>query len=439
MKIIFINRFFHPDHSATSQMLSDLTFALAARGHTVQVITSRLAYNGGASFQAQETIDGVEVRRIRTTAFGRGRLAGRSLDYLSFFLATGFLLMRQAKRGDIVIVKTDPPLLSVLAAPIAWLKGARCINWLQDLFPEVAAALSTRQGKAQKWGFSLLQWLRDLTLRHAAANAVIGERMAKLVEARGVAEERISIIPNWADGRRIRPIDRAGNVLRKEWGLNDDFVVGYSGNLGRAHSFNAFLAAMGELEARSGAESKALSLVEAGDCDCRSGSDSKGFPGQGVRWLFVGGGANMGALKRAVREKGYGSAMFQPYQPGERLAESLSAADVHLISLKPELEGLIVPSKYYGIAAAGRPAIFIGDPAGELARIIKDSHSGFVVREGDGAGLADAIQTLANDPALAAEQGARARRRFESDYDLRHAIVAWDNLIEKVCSCSPAR
>ena len=150
-----------------------------------------------------------------------------------------------------------------------------------------------------------------------------------------------------------------------------------------------------------------------------------------VRWLFIGGGAQTEKLKRAVRERGYESVMFRPYQPRERLSESLSAPDVHLISLKPNLEGLIVPSKYYGIAAAGRPAIFVGNPDGELARIIRDSKTGFVIRDGDGAGLAEAILKLARNPELAAEQGARARRLFETKYDFPHAVTAWEKLIRK--------
>ena len=132
-----------------------------------------------------------------------------------------------------------------------------------------------------------------------------------------------------------------------------------------------------------------------------------------------------------MRERGYESVMFRPYQPRERLSDSLSAPDVHLISLKPNLEGLIVPSKYYGIAAAGRPAIFVGNPDGELARIIRDSNTGFVIRDGDGVGLAEAILKLARNPELAAEQGARARRLFESKYDFAHAVTAWESLIRK--------
>jgi glycosyltransferase involved in cell wall biosynthesis len=114
------------------------------------------------------------------------------------------------------------------------------------------------------------------------------------------------------------------------------------------------------------------------------------------------------------------------------VSDSLSAPDVHLISLKPDLEGLIVPSKYYGIAAAGRPAIFVGHPEGELARIIRDSGTGFGIRDGDGAGLAEAILELAGNPELAAEQGRRARRLFETKYEFAHAVAAWERLIQKV-------
>jgi hypothetical protein len=138
-----------------------------------------------------------------------------------------------------------------------------------------------------------------------------------------------------------------------------------------------------------------------------------------IRWLFIGSGAQTEKLRRAVQERGHKSVMFCPYQPRERLSESLSVPDVHLISLKPNLEGLIVPSKFYGIAAAGRPTIFVGNPDGELARIIRDSDIGFVIRDGDGAGLAEAIFKLARQPRLAADQGRRARHLFEAKYDFR--------------------
>ena len=438
MKLIFLNRFFYPDHSATSQMASDLAFALAKQGYAVQVITSRLSYEGATRLPAREVIQGVDIHRIRTTGFGRKNLIGRTADYLSFFISAGLVLMGNAKRGDIVIVKTDPPLLSVLAGPIAWMKGARHINWLQDIFPEVATALGVGQGKAQKLAIGLLRRLRDLTLRHADANVVLGENMAELVKSRGVASERITIIANWVDGNQIRSVQRTCNALRKDWSAGNAFVVGYSGNLGRAHNFETFLTAITHLEARQKATGNTHLLANAGgDAWQDARGDAEALDGQDIRWLFIGDGAQTERLKNTVRERGYNSVMFRPYQPRERLSESLSVPDVHLISLRPELEGLIVPSKYYGIAAAGRPAIFVGSSDGELARVIRDSETGFAIRDGDGVGLAEAILMLARNPKLAAEQGARARRLFETKYDFSHAVTAWESLIRKTSNREP--
>ncbi len=155
MKIIFLNRFFYPDHSATSQMLSDLAFELAGKGHNVQVITSRLTYEGDRMLSPQEKVANVAVSRVPTTAFGRDKLLGRTLDYFTFYISAGFRLALDAQRGDVVVVKTDPPMLSVVAGPIALVKGARYINWLQDLFPEVATALGVGNAKTQKLAISL--------------------------------------------------------------------------------------------------------------------------------------------------------------------------------------------------------------------------------------------------------------------------------------------
>ena len=193
-------------------MLSDLAFALAAKGHAVQVITSRLTYEGNPSLLANENIGAVAVSRIPTTAFGRGNLLGRTLDYFTFYVSAAFRLALDAERGDVIVVKTDPPMLSVVAAPIAWLKGARTINWLQDFFPEVATALVVGRAKPQKWTISILRRLRDFTLWHAKANVVLGERMAQRLRKRRVPEERITIIANWADGTQNPP--RGANPKR---------------------------------------------------------------------------------------------------------------------------------------------------------------------------------------------------------------------------------
>lgn len=140
MRVVFVNRFFHPDLAPTGLHAADVAFDLAAAGHEVHAVTSRLAYDGGGpGYAAQETVRGVQVHRVWTTRFGRGSLPGRALDYFSFYLSALFVLARLLNRNGIVVAKTDPPLISVVAALAARLRGARLVNWLQDVFPEAAA------------------------------------------------------------------------------------------------------------------------------------------------------------------------------------------------------------------------------------------------------------------------------------------------------------
>ena len=417
LRIIFINRFFYPDHSGTSQMLSDLAFALAERGLEQTIITSRLRYDGpNEELLASTTIRGVMVHRVWTSRFGRKNLLGRAMDYLTFYLTAAWLLGRLARRGDIVVAKTDPPMLSVLAWPVARVRGAKLVNWLQDVFPEVAERFG-RGTPVSMVAYRGLRFLRDQTLKHADMNVAVGERMAEHVRSLGVAADRIVMIPNWADGTFVRPVARADNPLRRAWGLGDDFVVGYSGNLGRAHDIDTFLAAMSAVH--QGMEPKTAAEPQTA---------------RRVRWLFIGGGALIEDLHRQLVARGMDGVVFQPYAPREDLALSLSAADVHLVSLRPEMEGLVVPSKIYGIAAAGRPAIFIGDADGEIARVIARYDFGRSVTQGDGPGLARAILDLAEQPDVCRAMGERARQAFEKDFDKPAAADRWQRLLAEVAA-----
>jgi colanic acid biosynthesis glycosyl transferase WcaI len=195
MRVIFLNRYFCPDHSATSQILSDLAFFLAGNGYEVCVVTSCQRYDdAAANLPLRAHVDGVEVHRVRTTRFGRDKLVGRALDYATFYLAAGWRLWRIARAGDVIVAKTDPPLISVVAAIVARRRGARLVNWVQDVFPEVAEALGVRALAGPQAG--LLRRLRNGAFRSAAANVVLGERMATVVARAGAPAGRIRVIPN---------------------------------------------------------------------------------------------------------------------------------------------------------------------------------------------------------------------------------------------------
>lgn len=397
--IIFINRYFYPDHSATSQLLTDLAFELARQGKDVRVITSRQIYDDAeAGLPETETVDGVKIYRVWTSRFGRHRLWGRALDYASFYLSTAWRLARLARKGDVVVAKTDPPLISVPTMLVARLRGASTLNWLQDLFPEVASSLGITGINAIA---PFLRRLRNKSLRAARLNIVLGDGMAERVRAEGVPAECIRVIHNWSDGRVVRPIACEANEFRRLWGISNRFVVGYSGNMGRAHEFETIVGA-------------AERLV----------SDDR------LVFLFIGGGAKRAWLERECFERGIGNVLFRPYQRRDSLAESLSVPDVHLISLYPELEGLIVPSKFYGIAAVGRPVIYIGNPEGEIPRILRAGGCGHTIVPGNSDRLAGLLTNLASDSEMVSRMGSNARRLFEQRFDRPIALQMWQEVLQ---------
>lgn len=402
MKIIFINRFFYPDISPTSQILSDLAFDLDAR-EDVHVITSRMRYDRPDERLApRERIGRTTVHRVWTSRFGRANIAGVAVDYATFYASAALRLFSLAARGDLVVAMTDPPMISIPAAFVARLKGARVVNWLQDIFPEVAWALDFRG--APRWIERALAWLRDRSLLAASANVALGDLMAARLRASGVRPGRVRVIHNWSSGDEIAPIDASANRLRRDWALDGRFVVGYSGNMGRAHDFAALLGAAERLRGRTE-----------------------------IVFLLIGAGNQRARLEADVRARGLTNVMFRPYQPREILAQSLTAPDCHVVSLKPVLEGLIVPSKLYSSLAAGRPVIFIGSHQGEVARVMAVSPPfGLQVEPDDVDGLVAAVERLAGDPRERAVFAANARRLFDERFDKPIALARWTSLIEEL-------
>ena len=398
-KIVFVNRYFFPDESATSRMLSDLAFRLAERGVSVGVLTSRQLYeNPRAGLPVREEIRGVSVRRISTATRGRARLAGRALDYASFHWTAGVELMRWLQPGDVVVAKTDPPLISIVVSNIARWRRAALINWLQDLFPEVAAGVGLKVSPG--WLQTLLLALRDRSLRAASLNIVLSDGMRERLTSRGIDGSSLRVIPNWADVSSVTPLSPEESLTRRRLGLGASFVVGYSGNFGRAHEFQTLLGAA-----------------------CLLRDDPQ------IVFLMTGSGARAGDLRRAVEAEELPNFLFQDYQPPQFLSDSLAASDVHLVSLLPQMEGLIVPSKIYGILAAGRPTLFIGDVRGDLARLVQEHQCGVAVEVGNDERLASELRAMRDDPRRLALMGKRARDLAVSRYSSESAVADWLELL----------
>jgi len=350
-------------------MASTLAFHLARQGWEVGAIASRQLYDDPRANLRSSTENGVRIERVWSTRFGRAGLAGRAVDYATFYLSAFFAMRRH--RDAVIVAMTDPPLLSVVAA----LASRNVVNWVQDLFPEVAQQLGIRVP-------SFVRKLRDWSLRRARFNVVLGELMAGRVP-------RSVVIHNWfpVERRPLRAPKPGGRSGRRSTSTS----VGYSGNLGRAHDAGTILGAIRRLP--------------------------------DVRFVFTGGGAKLDVIRNAHAP----NVEIRPYVPVEQLEESLAEADVHLVSLLPQLEGLIVPSKFYGVLAVGRPVIFIGARDGELARIIEEHRCGLVVENAEE--LAEAIRRL--DPEEAEAMGRRGQELYLARFAPEHAFAAWERVLSR--------
>lgn len=359
-RVVFINRFYHPDEQATAQLLTDLAEELAQRGHDVSVIASMPAQPSSASERRREVL----IHRVRTTQWGRHHVAGRLMDFATFYLSACWRLFRTLRGGDIAVVMTDPPLLGLIVQPIVSFRAARLVHWVQDIYPEIAVQLSH-----QRWLLALRPF-RNAAWRNAVACFVPGTDMASTLSHAGVAEKKTRVSPNWAPRGLAPAAVEDVHALRRSWKLEGKFVVAYSGNLGRVHDL--------------------LPLIDVAAA-LRDDPD--------VTLVFIGNGAQRATLESAVRERQLTNVQFRPPQPRSQLATSLSLGDLHAVTLRPGIERCVFPSKLYGAAAVGRPLLFIGPGECELARLVHERGLGAAFSRDETTAIAGWISRLRRDAA----------------------------------------
>lgn len=406
--VLFVNQFYAPDLASTGQHLTDLAEHLARRGHQVQVLCSTGSYVGGSvQAPARETQNGVHVTRLRAWSPGKRSLPLRLLDavLLHARMLTGLL----CRRADVVVTLTTPPMLGVAGAARRLLRGGRFIYFAMDLHPDVEFAL----GVVRRDGFigRLLECIHRWSLRRANACVVLGDTMRRRLIDKGIAESAIHIIPVWNRRDEIVPLAIGESALRRQLGWTGRFVVLYSGNAGLAHTFDEVIAAARQLE--------------------RDAPD--------VLFAFVGDGARRAEIHAAAERFALRNIEFHGYVPRAALTDSLGAADVHLITLRPEMAGLAAPSKVYAAMASARPLLFVGPADCEPAAAIHRSGAGFVIAPGDAAALTARILSLRADTAQREELGQRGRRHFLAHHERDTCCDAWADLVHSLASASSAR
>jgi glycosyltransferase involved in cell wall biosynthesis len=407
MRVLAINQFYLPDFSATAQLLGELCEDLSAAGNDVEVIASQGAYLGGQQRLGRvETLRGVGVRRVWATSLGKRTIARRATDYGTFWASANAAALLGPK-PDVILALTTPPTIALGLANVARLRSIPLVTWNQDVYPETAAAL----GVLSPSGLSYRALLATASMTHrlAARIVALSDEMAERLVAQGAPRSKLRVIPNWADGRPIRPRPRAGNPFRQKHGLEGKFVVMYSGNIGAGHDVET--------------------LVQAAHLLAPTSPE--------VMFVFIGDGVRRRQAEELARRAS--NVRFLPYQRKEELGTSLSGADVHLVSLREGLEGLLVPSKVYGILASGRPVCYIGPPACEAAKIVRGDDLGWEGRNGDARGLARAVWELAGDEVRWRGICERARIVFETRYDRPICVARWSETLHEALSTKETR
>ena len=408
MKICFFNRSYWPDQAATGQLLTELAGDLVSRyGHEVTVVAGRplmaAAGNAAASGRGlvtREEHEGVDIRRANGTQLRPRRFAARAVNYVTYLAgatAAGFGIGRQ----DVVVSLTDPPIVGLAALWAARRAGARFVYLCEDIFPEVAVLVEDFRSKTVN---ASLDRMNRYLFRQADAIVALGDRMRRrLVEEKGADPARVHVIHNWADCDAIVPGPK-DNAFSRAHGLVDRFVVMHSGNVGLSQNLDVLVEAADRLRSR-----ERLTIAVVGD------------------------GSKRPALEALAAARGLTNVRFFPYQPKALLHDSFASADAFVVALKRGLEGFIVPSKVYGILAAGRPYIAATDASAEPAAIVRDAGCGVVAAPGDAGALADAIAALYDDPAATREMGVRARRAARQ-FDRRAAVQSYHALFERVAA-----
>ena len=402
--VCFFNRSYYPDRGATGQLLTDLAEALAGEhGWRVSVVAGRPLTPGvahptkrpGLGRVRREMRNGVEIFRAGGTTFPPRRFVGRVLNYVTYFLSAG-LAGLSVPRPDVVVALTDPPIIGLAALVAARRARARFVFLCQDIFPEVARLLEDFQSDTVE---TLLTRVNRLLVRKADRVVALGDTMRqRLIDGKGADPAKVSVIHNWADCGAIRPGPKA-NPFSRAHGLADRFVVMHSGNVGLSQNLDTLLDAAAHLR-----------------------------PYRDIVVLLVGDGTKREGLVARAQAEGLDNVRFLPSQPREVLADSFATADVFVVSLKRGLAGYIVPSKLYGILAAGRPYVAAVEGDSEVAAITRRYDSGLAAEPADAKDLAEKILRLYHDPALARRLGENARQAA-LEFDRPVAIRAYQALL----------
>ncbi|QKK06878.1 MAG: glycosyltransferase family 4 protein [Planctomycetota bacterium] len=387
-RVLILNQYYVPDVASTGHLLHELAVELVKLGFEVEVLTGRPSYGPPDTWQdcpLRETADGVKIRRLKVARFDKNFLPGRVINYLTFVVPMILSMLFRSRRDTVYLYTTNPPFLGAIGAFVRLFREHHYVTLLHDAHPQLGVWVGTfKRGSLIE---RLWTWLNRRKYNRSRETIVLCKAAKKLVhETYEVPEDHIHVIPNWADGEDLSPMDKADSSVAREHGLVDDFVLLYSGNMGLYYEFETVLAAAELLR------------------------------DEPFKLVLVGGGGKKKWIEDEIARRKLTNTVTLPYQPFEKLNESLNACDASLVTIAKGIEGISFPSKLYTSLAVGKPIVGLSESWSELREIVERNDCGIWCELGDAERLASKLRELIADPARVRRLGINARSTFERGY-----------------------
>jgi glycosyltransferase involved in cell wall biosynthesis len=386
--VVILNQYYAPDVASTGQLLHELATELAKLGFPVKVVTTRPSYGPPETWkpvEMHEERDGVQVRRLWSTRFSKDNMLGRAVNIATFFFPLTFRMLFGSKSNDVHLYTTNPPFLGSVGMFVSRVRKHRYVLLLHDAHPQLGVWMGKIKGGSlpdRVW-----RWLNRVTYKHATQSIVLCEAAKKLVvEQYGVDPAKVHVIPNWADEGEMRPLPKREQQFARDQKLVDPFVLMYSGNLGLYYDFETMLDAAEKLK------------------------------GENFKLVLIGSGGKRGWIAEQIKSRNLTNTLLLPYQPIERLRESLNSCDASGVTIAKGIEGISYPSKLYSSLAVGKPIIAITEARSELRDLVEQNGVGWWCELGDSDGLVAIIREMMKSPAECEKRGAAAHDLFSRRY-----------------------
>lgn len=408
-KLNILTQFYPPDYAATGQLIEELAVNLGQLGIQVRVFTGQPGYAFKKTVApSKERCERLSIRRSRTSRLWNARIRGKALNGCFFFLRAILHLLNKQNRGDVLLLTTAPPFLPIVGYIIKLLFGTPYVCLMYDLYPDVAVELNLVS--SDRLVVKFWNWINKQVWQQAEKIIVLSSTMRDRITSHcPEVADKIAIVHNWANPKCIVPIDKRNNWFAQKYNLVDYFTVQYSGNMGRCHELDTILAAAIELRNES------------------------------VQFLFIGGGAKLHTCVEKVKQLGLNNCHFLPYQDKQDLPYSLTACDLSLVSISPNMEGIVAPSKLYGILAAGRPVAAICEPHSYLRQLLRESGCGAAFNPGDTRSLAQFIRRLQHDRELAERMGMAGRQYLQFNFTPEIIAKQYSNVLQQALAIAKRR